>query len=200
MFTRCCVALGVGGLLLGCRPLQYQTYAETDVVATISDGRDFSTYSTFALSQTVIDLDLCEDPREVDHERIDPIVLQGITTNLEELGWTQVDLTTGDPDTIVVGGIVACDNWYWVSYPGWWDWWWYYPPTTVPVNYPVGSVILTMFDPNDLTVDIDGSTKVPVVWAAGITGQISGSGGNATRLADDIDQAFEQSAYLEVSP
>ena len=55
-----------------------------------------------------------------------------------------------------------------------------------------------MVKPDEATIDGDGDRHAPVIWAAGIYGELSDSASsNLERMADDIDQAFAQSPYLE---
>lgn len=194
-------AFAAGALLLGCRPESIQYYEETDAVLTIREpGRDFSGLSTFGLWEEVLDLgDLVDDPIDIDHERIDPVLLGAVEDNMVALGWTMVDdPVADDPDVVLVIGTVATNNWYFYYYPCWDPYWCYYPPVGSVVNFPVGSVIITMVKPDEAT-DEDGETVVPAIWAAGIQGEL-GSSSDLARFTDGIDQAFVQSPYLEVAP
>lgn len=197
----------LAGLLVGgCALESFESAAETDTILTVRRAEfDFASQMSFAIDPEVEDLsDLVDDPREVGDEWDAPI-LASVRANLDALGWDEVDFppTPGevpDADVVVVAGKVATDNWgyYGGCYP-WFGYafWWCYPAYAV-VNYPVGSVVLTMLDPDD--VDDSGDVPiVPVVWAAGLSGLIAtGSSNTASRLDRAIDQAFDQSPYLDL--
>ncbi len=69
----------------------------------------------------------------------------------------------------------------------------------MPVNYPTGSFIITMGKPDEIEIGDDGEEIIPVIWAAGLRGLISGSDTNKVRRIErSIDQAFDQSPYLWV--
>lgn len=53
---------------------------------------------------------------------------------------------------------------------------------------------MEMTNPNDYRV-VDGDTVTPMYWAGGVNGVLT-SGSNTSRVTDGIDQAFEQSPYL----
>lgn len=87
------------------------------------------------------------------------------------------------------------DYWYYPGYPG------YYPPGWgwggVPYysSYTTGTLLMEMTNPNDYRV-IDSDTVVPMYWAGGVSGVLSG-GSNTSRISGGIDQAFTQSPYLK---
>jgi len=199
----------VGAVLMAaaaCRPKTYHYVDELDAVVTVQNPQ-YSTdgMMTYYLDETVVDLsDFVSDPIEIDHDKVDPVILGSIEQNMDSLGWTAID-DMNAADAVIVAGVVVSENWVWYSY-WWYDWWWwYYPPVAVPVSYPSGSVVITMVDPNE---PIDGPPAggedpqqgVPVVWAAGIQGLLrSTTSADLRALEAGIDQAYDQSPYLEVT-
>jgi hypothetical protein len=191
-----------------CRPGHYDFYDQTDVVLTVPEpGRSFNGIATYGLWPEVMDLsNEAQDPIEIDHDRVDPALLDAVERNLDALGWTQVaDPTTDDPDVVAVIGVVAQENWYLYSYYYWYDsWWWYYPgyyPPVYAVSYPSGSAIVALVKPDEAVIDDDGESNAPVVWVAGVWGQLSNNApDNLRRVEEGIDQAFDQSPYLAGAP
>lgn len=73
--------------------------------------------------------------------------------------------------------------------PGWW-YWWCYPPYIGVSSYDVGTVILDM---KDLADGTDGDPS----WRAFMRGLLSSNeSSNSTRTVESINDAFEQSPYL----
>ncbi len=198
------VVSGALSLLGACRPGYYEFYDQTDLVLTVPEpGRDFAPMTTYGLWPEVFDLtNLAEDPIEIDHERVDPVLLDAVERNMDALGWTKVaDPETDNPDVVAIIGAVTQENWYLYSYSYWYyDWWWYYPgyyPSVYAVSFPSGSVIVQLVKPDEATTDDNGDQHAPVIWAAGMWGVLSASANsNLGRIEDSIDQAFEQSPYL----
>jgi hypothetical protein len=191
-----------------CRPGHYDFYDQTDVILTVPEpGRSFDGITTYGLWSEVIDLsNEAQDPIEIDHERVDPALLAAVERNMDALGWTQVaDPTTDDPDVVAVIGVVAQENWYLYSYYYWYDYWyWYYPgyyPPVYAVSYPSGSAIVSLVKPDEAVIDDEGDANAPVIWVAGVWGQLSNSApDNLRRVEEGIDQAFDQSPYLAGAP
>jgi hypothetical protein len=195
---------GALSLLGACRPgYYYEFYDDTDLILTVPEpGRDFAPLASYGLWPEVIDLtDGVEDPIEIDHDRVDPQLLEAVEQNMDAAGFTKVDNPeTDDPDVVAVIGVVAQQNWYLYSYYYWYyDWWWYYPgyyPPVYAVSYPSGSTIVLLVKPDEATTD-NGVNNAPVIWTAGIWGALSDSvNNNIGRATDGIDQAFDQSPYL----
>jgi hypothetical protein len=84
----------------------------------------------------------------------------------------------------------------WPGYPGW-DWWYpWYPggPGTV-YQYDTGTLIIGMFDPENIDPD---SLQQNLSWLASINGVLNSvnSGQAESFITGLVDQAFEQSPYL----
>ncbi len=189
--------------LVSCYPEGPTSAEELDVVVTVFDKDvDFSKITTFAMTDTVIKL---EGSIDVD-DKWDPVILDQIKTNMEDLGYTYVpnDTTLPPPDVAMVVAVVANENYVisggWWGYPGWGGWWgypgwgWYYPPYYYTTSYPLGTLFIQMADPNAVEAPDD---LVPVYWLATMNGMLSNSS-SVTRdqIKRLINQAFEQSEYL----
>ncbi|MCF6224099.1 MAG: hypothetical protein L3J34_10275 [Flavobacteriaceae bacterium] len=73
--------------------------------------------------------------------------------------------------------------------PGWWGWW-CYPPMVGVSSYGVGTVVLSM------STSFNGTITEPS-WTGVMRGLLSSSASsNSNRTISGIDQAFEQSPYL----
>ena len=204
--ARSTVSIGALALLGACRPYYYyETYDQTDMVLTVPEpDRDFEPLSTYALWPEVIDLtEHVEDPIDVDHARVDPVLLDAVERNMNRLGFAKVaDAKADEPDVVAIIGVVAQENWYLYSYYYWYHgWYWYYPgyyPPVYAVSYPTGSVIVMLVKPDEAVKDDAGELNAPVIWVAGVWGSLSDNESyNLDRISDGIDQAFDQSPYLD---
>jgi hypothetical protein len=192
--------------LASCAPASFDDDDDTDMVITVREpGKDFSGYRTYALTEPVVDLGaLAEDPIQVPHAAVDPIIISSLEQEMNEAGYTRVaDAMADDPDVVVTPGVVATNNWGWVSYYPWYGYYgyyWYYPPVPVPVNTPLGSVIVTMVEPSATKVDEDDRNLVPVIWTGAMRSLLydSDSESAAADIPELMDQMFDQSPYLKV--
>ena len=191
------------GLLWGCYPGGPDYYDELDIVYTNYDkDYDFASKGTFSIPDKIVkitgNLVDGEEPEYVKDIYATPILNQ-IASNLEDLGWTQVE----DPADADVQILPASwtnttiyyyygDYWCWY-YPYYCGGYWYYP-YPVTTSYTTGTLVIAMNDLNDESTD--GSTKI--AWTAAINGLLSGAY-DADRVAKGIDQAFAQSPYLKTN-
>lgn len=96
-----------------------------------------------------------------------------------------------DVDAAIVPAIVLRKNTsvgivYPPCYPGWWGWW-CYPPIVGVSEYGVGTVMLSM------STSFEGAADPS--WTAFMRGLLSSSS-SSSRTIEEINQAFEQSPYL----
>ena len=140
----------------------------------------------------------------------DEQILANIRTNMNARGYREIrfPFTTSErPDFILVAGVAETtyvgwyyDYWY---YWGWWGGWpgygggwgWYYPGYAVPYAVDAGAVIIQMVDARAGAQQPD---QVPVAWIASINAVLTG-GNESARIQTGIDQAFEQSPYINAS-
>lgn len=187
--------------LLGCYPQGPEYTEDLDVVLTyFQDGYDFNSKSKYARPDKIVkvtgNLQEGDDPEYIP-DATAALILAEIDKNMEDLGWTEVDVSE-DPDLLLTPA-----SWetttiiYWYDY---WYWWWggYYPgwgyyPGYVS-SYTTGTLVMGLIDPTEV-----GANGNPVVqWTGAINGILTGSY-NATRVNKGIDQAFTQSPYLKTN-
>ncbi|RLB52902.1 MAG: hypothetical protein DRJ42_13465, partial [Deltaproteobacteria bacterium] len=174
-------------------------------ILTFEDNEhDYSTSRTYGMVQEVFDLsDRVEEPIPPGHIH-DELIISTVADQMAMAGYTRVDVATGNPDVLVMLGAVAQRNWAYYSWGGCWgyySYYCYYPPYVVPVSYDVGTLIMTMIDPNEMLTPPEGITDpaVPVIWTGAINGLLETSVPNtARRIEISIAQAFEQSPFLVV--
>ena len=196
--------------LSGCYPGETPV---SDIVATLHDTKkDFRTYQTFTLPDSVVDAGDPSDPGyiEVTHEYDDEI-LAGIRQNLTALGWVEIPEDQLSPtnvaDVAVLVTMIITETtqiWYYPPYWGWWPGWGYYPPYYPGWIYPccysvsqytTGTISIDMA----ALVDADPATEtVPIPWAARLNGLANRSSATQARIETAIDQAFAQSPYLDI--
>ena len=104
-----------------CAPASFDDEDDADMVITIrAPGKDFSGYRTYAITEPVVDLgEAAEDPIPVPHSVVDPLILSSLEQEMNKAGYTRVaDPMADNPDVVVTPGVVATNNWGWVSYFG----------------------------------------------------------------------------------
>jgi len=178
-------------VLQSCYPYDDQTSADSDVVATFyDDGTDFSALVTYALQDTVFELDSNGDldPADISANNAQQI-LNSINNNMQEMGFTKA--TVPASANVYLAAIVTSSTW--VSggcYGGYYSYYYPYYGWCYPVayTYTTGSILIVMSVPD--------AVSPKTVWIAGINGIISGTTSNTSRINTDIDQAFNQSPYL----
>lgn len=199
------LALLASALLAGCYPNGPEYIEEYDLVLTnYSPDYDFTTRTTYALPDSVVkitgNLEEGEAPEMVSPTYANPI-LNSIRENMNARGWQEVG-EAEDPDVILLPSVFTSttvsyyyDYWYWGWYYPYYGYGWYYPgyyPGYV-TSYTTGTLLIQMTDPND----IPATDNVPVVWTAAFNGLAEGSTSTLVqRINDAVDQAFEQSEYL----
>ena len=194
-----------------CYPGGATNVQQLDLVITTHDETvDFTSFSTYALLDSVVHIDL-EDNNNDDllTRANDALILSQIRSNIEALGYVEeADPVNNTPDVIFLVGAwaITTTNIY-VSYP-WWDWYgwypgwgccgpgygWGYPSYPAVVRYDTGTLLITMVDPTKIRADVN---TLPVIWVAGLNGLLQGSEASIlARITNSIDQAFDQSPYL----
>lgn len=194
-------ALALLTLLTGCFTHGPQYVDEYDLVySNYNRTYDFVSKGTYSLPDKVVKVTGKENqpPEFIKDVYGIPILLQ-IDVNMQQLGWTKVDVTK-NPDlqllpsawestTIVYGGYYG--GYYCWYYPYYCGGGWYYPYTPVS-SYSTGTLLMTLVDP--ALESADGSKQVE--WSAAINGLLSGTS-DISRIKKGIDQAFTQSSYLK---
>jgi len=180
-----------GFLFNSCYPGETLTAADSDVIATFfNPNADFSTKMTYAIPDSIDRIDKDGNPVS-DPGPFDAQIISRIKQNLNGLGFTEQQ-NPANADVLVVAFI---NKTTWASggcYPWGYGWWYPYPGYCYPVvyTYSTGTLLIVMADRQS-----QGSTDA--LWVAGINGLLEDtSSGIATRLVNNINQAFKQSPYL----
>lgn len=187
--------LGVIVILGSCYPQGPEYYEDLDVVYTNHDDQyDFSNKGTYAIPDKIVkitgDLIEGEDPEFVE-EPFNGQILQKIEDNMSSLGWTKTD-DPASADVVLFPAVWSnttvyywYDYWCWY-YPWYCGWGWGYPSVS---SYTTGTLVMT------LVADGEDYIDPARVWTAAANGLLSGAV-NISRVNKAIDQAFEQSPYL----
>lgn len=198
-------ALAVIGAVgaLGCYPSRIESIEDFDTATTIhAPGVSFTGVGTYGIPDSIREFGDPDDEVDINHG-YDAAVIANIKANLNALGWTEVNEDSLQPDILVAVGVTTTTNTGWAV--GWWDWYywwwggwgWYYPPVYYPYSYQSGTLLIGMLDTRGTT---GATTDVPVVWVAAANGVLrSTASANATVINGLVDQAFEQSPYLDGS-
>ena len=183
------------------------------VVTSYDESYDFGQARTFILPDSVVRITgEGDDPSDDDGGQFDELILDRIRQNLLDLGYTE----ESDPEnnasdlvvvvqTLVVDNYVITDPYFFWDYWGWYPWFpgygygpgygWYYPYPVVVGAYTTGTIFINMFDPLQVGTQ---DQQIPNVWLGALNGVLEGStSGLQARIARGIDQAFDQSPYLE---
>jgi len=178
------------------------TTADYDVVVTNYDKTtDYDTLKTFTVVDSV--LHIKGDEEDLITRQFDNLIISTVRTNMRDLGYTEIPNPTEQDKPKVVIMIHALgsqvDQYYYGGYyPGWgWGWGWggYYPGYVGKSTYYVGTIFIDY-------IDVDASEKDPndnlvIPWYATINGLLN-AGGTESRVTNSINQAFDQSPYLEI--
>lgn len=187
---------------------------DLDIVVTHFDpGNDFSQNRKYSVSNEVIEVDDDTTHLPVEVPNSDLIISQ-IIANMDALGYDKVD-ENADPDVRIM--VTASDQtnyfyyyyydyWYYWYGGGWYGWggWWGYPccyyyPPAYPVveSYTTGTLMMQMFQIKGVT---QGDT-IKLAWTGVVNGLLDEDTQSnlKARIKRSIDEAFEQSPYLEVN-
>lgn len=194
-------------LLAGCYPQGAEYVEDLDVVITKHNEKyDFSAKSTYAMPDKIVKV--TGNKVEGDNPEFIPDIYAGpilsrIATNMEAMGWTKIDMPLDEsdpqPDVLLLPAAWETtstyyyyDYWYW-WYGGYYPYWPYYPPVYYS-SYTTGTLFWTLIDPDET----DGTGTPIRQWAAASNGLLSYSF-DATRINKAIDQAFNQSPYIQTN-
>ena len=189
--------MGVFLTLGSCEPQGPEYYEDLDLVYTNYDDEfDFNTKGTYAIPDSIVrvtgNLIEGEDPEFVD-EPYNSQILQKIEENMSQLGWNRV-ADAADADVVLLPAVWSNTTiYYWYDYWCWYNpwycgWGWGYPAVT---SYTTGTLVMT------LVANGPEYIEPTIVWTAAANGVASGAF-NLNRVTKAIDQAFEQSPYLNL--
>ena len=189
--------LGIVLIMVSCYPQGPEYYEDLDVVYTNHDDQfHFASKGTFAMPSKIVkvtgDLVEGEDPQFV-KEPYNTQMLQKIESNMTALGWTKVN-DPANADLVLFPAVWTNTTvYYWYDYWCWYYYWycgwgggWGYPSVS---SFTTGTLVMSLVASGDDYVDPSS------VWSAAVNGLLSGAY-NTNRVNKAIDQAFEQSPYL----
>lgn len=177
------------------------------VVATDRDLEvDFSNYDTYYLSDTIyiVTNSIKDDTLLLPPEST--AMINRIQANMDERGYVRttdhsqvvdktVDIAFAPSIIRVTNTGQSCWGW-WGGYPGYWPpWGWggYYPYCSY-YKYDTGTLLVEMAD----ILNSQGSVRVQTMWTSASFGVLSDyDATNENRALKSIDQAFEQSPYIQ---
>ncbi len=202
--------------LSGCYPGGVETLSELDTVFTNYDEAYFAANNpqTYFMPDSIVVL---FDPNNRNQGNIDfpaateRLILERIERNLSDLGYTRLEGISENnlPDVVVLAEVARNQytggGCYYPWYPdwgwgGWWPGWgwgpgWGYPCYPQYYSYETGTVAFQMIDPDESDV---AAQLLGVVWRASLNGVVRSSNSTNNQLiVNGIDQAFEQSPYLQ---
>jgi len=185
--------------LVSCYPEGPEYYSDLDIVySTYEDQFDFKSKGTYSMPDKIVkiegDLAEGEEPEYV-KEPYNTQMLTRISNNMTDLGWTKVEDPANADLTLFPAVWTNTTVYYWYDYWCWyypyycgWGWGWGYPSVS---SYTTGTMLMT------LVADGDDYVEPFRVWTSALNGLLSGSY-NTSRVNKGIDQAFEQSPYLNI--
>lgn len=206
MKTNSLVLLAFIGLVAACYPNGPEYVEDADVVYTTYDVEyDFKGKGTFAMpDKIVVDIEIEDGDTTYEYMReiFATPILQSIQSNMENMGWTRVEINN-DPDVLLTPAGISSTTFF---YSYWYDWWyggywgwgwgWYYPPYYTISSYTTGTMLMVMSDPNQASNS--PINRSPTVWISAANGLLTGYN-DISRVTESIDQSFKQSPYLKTN-
>ena len=200
-----------------CYPEGPEYTSDMDIAMTTYDtSANFSNYSTYALPDTVIYFD--NNSKAVLGAKFDSLILRLIEEEFNALGYTKVTPSeTTSPATVVTVSAYSQDNYgYYAN--NWYDYWGWYWGSLWPgytfspfydwdpygygyYAYKDGAIVIDMID-NTKFYKGEGSKSrsLNILWKGVVNGIISGSSAQLeARIANEIEQCFNQSPYLDIN-
>jgi len=185
-------------LMVSCYPEGIEYYEDTDLVFTnYLESYDFASQGNYSMPDKIVkvtgNLTEGENPEYV-KEPYNTQILNLIEDHMTNLGWNKVDVPEDD-DVVLFPAVWTnttvvywYDYWCWY-YPYYYCGWGYYYPYTA--SYTTGTMVMAL-------IPTDESVEPVSVWTGAINGLMSGNY-DLTRVTNGIDQAFEQSPYLNIN-
>jgi len=185
-------------------PPDYDDLSSEFIVSTNLDKTaDFTTYGTFYVSDTIVNIG-GEGQDTLWHDDDAEQIVARIKTNMQARGYTYVQRHQ-NPDLAMAVGAVKILNveyypgWWW-GYPGWFpfygDWYPYYYPWSTVYAYNTGTLIVDTYDAKNAPA----VGQYRAIWNSTSFGALGNStSGNVTRAENAINQSFEQSPYFKAN-
>ena len=192
-------------ILFACRKIPDTNSLSNSCVVQTSREPDanFGSYKTYYISDTIALVSTNPNDSLWTDDEAKQLV-EAVRTNMNARGYTET--SHGGPD-LGLGLTVLKDLNIGVIYPGWWWGYWggcywgycgyppYYPWYGGGVVYsvPTGTIVLDMIDLKNAAAN----EKLYVPWGSVMSGGLGNSSDDLQLGIDAIDQAFEQSPYLQ---
>ena len=164
-------------------------------------GTDFASMQSFHVIDSILIISDQAKPAYWNNNNSQTII-EAYAGNLEKRGYTRVD-SNEEADMVLqlsyISNTYYFNNYgpgpWWNSYPGYWNWggWgWYYPYSFV-YSYSTGSIVgeIVITTPSDAE-----KGKLTVILNSYICGLLNGNTLSLSRTLNAINQAFEQSPYI----
>ena len=175
-----------------------ETQDQILTVAYKSPTADFSTFKTFAITDSILVISGVNSKERVKDSESD-MILQTVTDNMVAQGYTQVAVGTDGTDLVVDLSYLESTTTnvypgYWGDWDWWWDWynplypWYPYYPSYIPTivsSYSTGTLFIDVADIVNSTTE----EKVPVVWH-GIVRSILNGKHNEGEIKAAINDCF----------
>ncbi|HEY2379281.1 MAG TPA: DUF4136 domain-containing protein [Gemmatimonadaceae bacterium] len=201
--------LALVAVATSCYPDQITSTTQLASITTLVDSQaPLRNARTFALPDTIIhSMSLNGTGTGTITHAGDAEIIATIRSGLLAFGWQEVtNVAVQRPDVVVLTAVLEQTN-TGVFYPDWWanwgwwpgwpvsygaDWVWTSPVDAVAFTYQTGTLLIAMLDVEHGNTS---TKRVPLLWAAGVSGVLTPSSFNGALAG--IDQAFAQSPYLE---
>jgi len=187
-------------LLAACYPEGPEFADDPDVVLTHHNpDYNFKSKGTFAIPDKIVKITgnvITGDPAKYIPQAAATVMLDRITKNMTDFGYTKVALNASPDFVILPAAMETTTVVYWYDY-----WGWYYPGYGYPYypyypsysTYSTGSLIINLTDAKLTAADGNSIAQ----WTGALNGLLTYSY-DANRVNRLIDQAFAQSAsYLK---
>ena len=198
-------------LAIACQKEPYSQDGDGEYLVYTSPAKDvtFADYQTFDIADSVLVIGQTKKPYYSQSNNALALI-QAFRINMEKLGYIYLP---SNPDAQLGLQVTYAedtqrfvqyydDPYWWLDYPGYWPagYWggwtgWYYPYPVV-YTYTTNALITDMVD---LTAGEENG-KLKIIWSCYIGGPASASiNYDVKRMSAAVDQAFEQSPYLNPS-
>jgi hypothetical protein len=173
------------------------------VVYTDHDSEtDFSKYQTYFLPDSILETGSHHATYWKDENA--QKLIKAVESEMNSRGYRRItdpeqksEADLGVQLSYIAQRVNVTSGWWggWWDYDYWGPWWggWYYP-YTVSYSYDTNSLVMEMVD---LTGNKKEDSQLPVVWYAHSSGYQYNANYNIQLMTEAIDQAFEQSPYIQ---
>jgi len=182
----------------GCHPGEIDEIAELDIVVTFYDETvDFGAFGTYAMEDTIYNLNVLQDPGEEDtlDRRFDAQIIAQVKAEMADRGYALADTSSATDLRIGLGAFDTPGTLVYANLP-WWGgssgrWW----PSWGSTDFTEGTLVVLLAD----WAGRDPATgEFDPLWTGGLDGVLEESRANtSTRLENGIAQMYRQSPYLK---